>query len=177
MALGRRTLLLLPFFVFAILVAIVPTVALGDHDSNNVFNARIVGINEVPAINTGFSGTVRLVLFADHIDFTLNYSGADSTVIQAHIHIGQTAVNGAVSAFYCGPAGGPAKVTCPGGPNGTVTGTITAADVLNVPAQGVAAFDLAGLEKMIRAGVTYSNVHTVNHPGGEIRDQNRTRDD
>lgn len=174
MGLGRRTLFLVPFFAFAILVAVVPTVALGDRDTDNVFHARLTGIGEVPAINSNFSGTVRLVLSADKIDFTLSYSGADSAVIQSHIHIGQAGVNGAVSVFLCGPAA-PAKQTCPS-PSGTVTGTLTAADVLNVPAQGVAAGDLAGLEKMIRAGVTYSNVHTANHPGGEIRDQNRASD-
>lgn len=81
---------------------------------------------------------------------------------QAHIHIGQTAINGGVSAFFCGDP----KPACPQDTSGApVTGTIVAADVIEPEAaQGVAAGQLDLLIQALRAGVTYANVHTTNHP-------------
>jgi hypothetical protein len=52
-----------------------------------------------------------------------------------------------------------------------VTGTIVSSDILAVPAQGIAAGDLASVLKAMRAGLTYANVHTTNFPNGEIRGQ------
>jgi hypothetical protein len=52
-----------------------------------------------------------------------------------------------------------------------VTGTIAAADVHAIPAQGLSADDFADLLRVIRAGATYANVHTVAFPAGEIRGQ------
>jgi hypothetical protein len=74
-----------------------------------------------------------------------------------------------VAAFLCGGGGKPA---CPPA-GGTITGTITAADVVAIPTQNLAAGDLASLMKAIRAGVAYVNVHTTNFPSGEIRGQIR----
>ena len=135
-----------------------------------VINEVLSGFEEVPAIVSTGNAEFHAKISADEsqIQYQLSISDLTSTVIQAHIHIGQAGVNGAVSAFLCGPAA-PAHSTCP--QSGTVTGTITAADVLNVPAQGVPAGDLADLIKAIRAGTAYVNVHTADHPGGEIRSQ------
>ena len=72
-----------------------------------------------------------------------------------------------VTIFFCGGGGRP---NCPGA-SGTVTGTITALDVLPVPAQGIAGGDLDAVLRGMRAGVTYANMHTAAHPGGEIRGQ------
>jgi len=149
-------LLFLPSLVFA-------------HNTHK-FHETLTGYQEVPAIVSDATGSVKLTISKDEtsIAYVLDYSGFDSTVIQAHIHIAQRGVNGTVSVFLCGPAA-PAHTTCP--QSGTVTGTITAADVLNTPAQGVAAGQLDRFIEAIRAGVTYANVHTANHPGGEIRVQ------
>ena len=50
---------------------------------------------------------------------------------------------------------------------------ITSANILALPAQGIAAGEFAEVVKAIRAGVTYANVHTAAFPGGEIRGQIR----
>lgn len=109
--------------------------------------------------------------------YTETFSGLTSSVLQSHIHFAQPGVNGSVVVFLCtnlgnGPAGTPA---CPAG-GGTVTGTITAASVLSVPAQHITAGDFAAVLNFIRAGDGYANVHTMNFPGGEIRGQIKTDD-
>ena len=102
------------------------------------------------------------------ITFKLDYSGLSGPPLFAHIHVGQRNVAGAVSVFFCGGGGKPA---CPSSPSGSVSGTIVAADVLGPAMQGVAAGDLAALEKGIKLGVAYANMHTTQSPGGEIRGQ------
>ena len=79
----------------------------------------------------------------------------------AHIHIGSRATNGGVSAFLCAP--------CP--QQGTVTGTITPADVVGPAGQGIGPGEFEKLVRAIRAGHAYANVHTARWPGGEIRGQ------
>jgi hypothetical protein len=48
---------------------------------------------------------------------------------------------------------------------------VTSADVVAVPAQGIAAGDLAEVIRAIRVGKGYANVHTTTYPGGEVRGQ------
>src|SRR5437667_2610642 len=55
--------------------------------------------------------------------------------------------------------------------NPHVTDTITAADVLAVPEQGITGGDFSDLLRILKSGNAYVNVHTVNHLGGEIRGQ------
>jgi hypothetical protein len=52
-----------------------------------------------------------------------------------------------------------------------VTGTITAANVLALPAQNVPAGDFDALVAALRSDSAYGNIHTTNFPGGEIRGQ------
>ena len=108
----------------------------------------------------------------ESLDYTLTYGGLSSHVQQAHIHFGQKSVNGGIVVFLCtnlgnGPAGTQA---CP--ESGTVSGTITSAQVgAGAAAQGITTGEFAELVDAIRAGVAYVNVHTDNHTGGEIRGQ------
>ena len=57
---------------------------------------------------------------------------------------------------------------CPN-PNGTVTGTITAASVIGPTAQGVAVGNFAAVLAALQSDTAYGNVHTQNFPAGEIR--------
>lgn len=138
--------------------------------------ASLDGYQEVPAVSTTGSGAFRAVVTraGDGFGYRMSYSALEGDVLQAHIHLGQPAVNGGVSVFLCsnlgnGPAGTPA---CPP-PPATVTGTIDAADVIGPAGQGIAPGELAELLQAMRAGVTYANVHTSKFPGGEIRGQIR----
>lgn len=147
----------------------VATVAIahGGGQRHGGLKANLSGYQETPSIISPATGRFKAKINGSQIDYTLSYSGFTSPVHFAHIHLGQFGVAGGVAAFLCGGGGKPA---CPQG-SGEVSGTIAAADVQAIPAQGLAAGDIAGLIDAIRHGVTYANVHTDNFAGGEIRGQ------
>jgi hypothetical protein len=139
-----------------------------------VISEFLSGYEEVPAISTQGNGEFHARISNDEneIQYVLSYSDLQGDVLQSHIHVGQAGVNGGISVFLCtnlgnGPAG---TQLCPAAP-ATITGTITAADVIGPAGQGVAAGEFAELIRAIRAGVTYVNVHSTLFPGGEIRSQ------
>ena len=102
------------------------------------------------------------------ITFKLDYADLTGPPGAAHIHVGQKGVNGGVSVFFCGGGGKPA---CPASNSGSVSGTITAADVVGPTAQGFAVGDITPVIAALRAGFTYANMHTAKFPAGEIRGQ------
>jgi CHRD domain len=174
-----RTLffILAPLLLVGVLVA--PTLARSDDE----FRARLRGYQEVPSISTPASGRFRAEIGPGPvINFRLTYQNIQN-VFMAHIHLGQRAVNGGISAFLCGPG----HQVCPP-TGGTVTGTITAADVIGPATQGIEAGEINELIAAMKAGVTYANVHTTDgvdtvggnpeppgppgdFPAGEIRGQ------
>ena len=89
-----------------------------------------------------------------------------------HIHLAQRHVPGVVVAFLCGGGG---KPPCPS-PGGTVSGTITAADIVGPAEQGIAPGEFGEVVRALRAGATYVNVHSELFPAGEIRGQIRRAD-
>jgi len=150
------------------LLASLTTVAFSDEEGRGALKAGLNGYQEVPSVSTIGSGSFQGQLSADgtSIAYTLSYSDLEgATTFAAHIHLGQVGVAGGVSAFLCGGGG---KPVCPN-TGGTVSGTIVASDIVGPVSQGIAAGELSELINAIRAGVTYANVHTDKHPGGEIR--------
>jgi hypothetical protein len=159
----------------ALLTMVVAPVAAGD-DGGTV-TTRLIGYNETPlTINSAASGEFTAKVRADGtaIDYELTYRDLSSAVQQAHIHFGRPAISGMIVLFLCTnlapPAGVPTPQACPNAP-ATITGTLTAADVIARPAQGIdgGAAGLAEMLKAFRAGAAYANVHTANLPTGEIR--------
>jgi len=134
------------------------------------FSARLVGVNEVPPINTDGRANFQMAIRPGAITFSLTFSGLSSPLAVAHTHFGVPKVNGGVMIFLCGGGGQPA---CPATTSGTITGTITAANVVGPTTQGVAAGDLDTALELLRAGFSYANMHTTNFPSGEIRGQVR----
>jgi hypothetical protein len=152
------------------LVAVLANVALAQDEGGggHSFGAKLDGYQETPTISSTATGFLALHLDSSgtSLTYTLTYTALQGgTAIGAHIHIGRPGIAGAVAAFLCGGGG---KPVCPP-TGGTVTGTITAADVLAIPAQGLAANDFAALLRAIRSNATYVNVHSVTFPAGEIR--------
>ena len=130
------------------------------------FSAELSGYSETPALNSTGSGTVTLKIASNAISFTLSYANLSGPPAVAHIHIGQPGVAGNVSFFLCGGGGKPA---CPASTSGTITGTVTATDILGPTVQGFAPGDLDAVVAAIEHGVAYANMHTAKFPAGEIR--------
>jgi hypothetical protein len=137
--------------------------------------SRLQGYAEVPSVATSAIGRFRATI-REHdaaIDYELSYTGLEGDVRQAHIHLGQMSVNGGVMVFLCQTEFNPDPTglapTCV--QDGTVTGTVTAANVIGPAGQGVDAAEFAELVRAIRAGVAYANVHTSKYASGEVRGQ------
>lgn len=142
--------------------------------TDQTVKAQLQGFNEVPAISSsGFGEFTAKLRGEDAIDFELTYVDLEAPALFAHIHLGQRNVNGGVSVFLCGGGGRPACPTI----SGSVSGTIIAADVIGPAGQGIAPGEFSELMAAIRSGVTYANVHTTKHPGGEIRGQIHDEDE
>jgi hypothetical protein len=156
----------------AILVALAGTslalAARRDDGNGQRFAAHLIGYNEVPSLNTPGHAELALTVTSSTISFTLTYADLTGPPGAAHIHVGQPGVNGGVSVYFCGGGG---KPPCPPSNSGTVTGSISAADVVGPVAQGFTPGDIAPVIAALRAGFTYANMHTAKFPGGEIRGQ------
>ena len=139
--------------------------------------AKLSGFQEnLPKLTNG-AGSFDATISGGKLSYKLTYSGLSSPAFMAHIHFGQTAVNGGVFLWLCGsttapgPAGTP---NCPAG-GGTVSRTgVSAADIQTVAGQNLSAGDFAGALRVLQSGDAYANVHTTTFPGGEIRGQIRT---
>jgi len=166
--------------------------AVADDDHNGdrqkrVFRAKLVGLNEVPSVSTGASGTFYAVLNKEETELTywLSFSDLTAPTSQAHIHFGQHHTNGGISVWLCeGSIQAPTASTPACGPAGSTAGQVTAgvltsAEVIGPAGQGIAATEFAELIAAMRAGAAYANVHSVSpttppgvqFPGGEIRGQ------
>lgn len=127
------------------------------------------GAEEVPANDSPARGLTKYQLSPDGTELSYRLIVANiENVLQAHIHVGPAGQNGPVVAFLYPDA--PPAVLIPGRFDGVLaTGTITAED-LRGPLAGQ---PLSALIAEMDAGNTYTNVHTSQFPGGEIRGQIR----
>jgi CHRD domain len=167
MRLLKRSGVIVPLLALAAILIGLPAEALGKDDGRN-FSARLIGLNEVPSINSQGTATLKLTLHSASIDFELKYQNLVANPTVAHIHFGQERTNGGVVVFFCGGGG---QAACPAATSGTVSGTIVASNVVALPAQGIAAGDLGAVLRAIRVGASYANIHNATFPGGEIRGQ------
>jgi hypothetical protein len=171
----RRWFSALIFAIPAVLA--IATIAVADDGRRDFRSDTLTGYQEaapVPISTTG-TGTFEASLNSagDVISFTLTYSDLEGGAVSAaHIHFGQRGVSGGVIAFLCG--GGTKPTACP--TSGTVTGTITMADIIGPNGQGIEAGSFAEAVRALRAGMVYANVHTARWPSGEIRGQINDRD-
>jgi hypothetical protein len=167
----------------AMVIAVATTglIASGDQGPRN-FSEVLTGLKEAPAIvTTSGSGTFNATLNKDgtEIEYELTFSDLESNITQSHIHIGYPQNSGNIVLWLCDSATGTVSpfastpLCTQNNPadarNGVVTGTLTAAEVTALPANGSPTWD--EVVSLIRGGRTYVNIHTVTIPAGEIRSQ------
>jgi hypothetical protein len=139
------------------------------------FAAKLNGFNEVPSVVTKGVGKFQAKLAADGeaIVYELRFD-TQGTPTQAHIHVGQRHTNGGVAVFLCQTSTNPDPTgLAPDCAGDSVSGTITAANVIGPASQGVGEGDLKGLLRAMRAHSTYVNLHSDQFPAGELRGQIR----
>jgi hypothetical protein len=140
-------------------------------DRNATYGAWLVGSNEVPSVETDAFGFAVFRVGIDErsrvgpderwIDYWLVVADIDD-VTESHIHKGPPDLNGNVVAYLFGPAQEPVTKT------GLLSaGTLTDGDMI------WPLTDVAGMVEQMRAENVYVNVHTTEHPAGEIRGQIR----
>src|ERR1700730_13748300 len=112
------------------------------------FHAVFSVFNEVGAIFSPGRATLELELNrADQtLSFVLKYSGLSAPVTQSHIHFGKVHMAGGVMVFFCSnlASAPPGTQPCPAS-GGTVTGTLSAANVVGPSTQGVPAGDFQAI--------------------------------
>jgi hypothetical protein len=113
------------------------------------FSASLGGENEVPPINTGGTAAFEMTI-QDTITFSLTFSGLSSPLTVAHLHFAPSKVAGGVMIFLCGGGNQPA---CPAATEGTITGTITAANVTGPGGQGITPGDLDSALEAVRGTI------------------------
>lgn len=136
---------------FKALLAALPVVlfAASSLGATHTYHFRMDGSQGAPPVATSATGlcTVTLDDIASQVSASCTYSGLTSNANNAHIHSGAPGLNGGLVV----------TLTFTPATSGTATAT-------NAPISG------PNLTAMI-AGNTYVNVHSVNHPDGEIRGQ------
>jgi uncharacterized protein (TIGR03118 family) len=105
------------------------------------------GASEVPPITTTATGTGSLTLIGNQVLYAVSYSGLAGAATGAHIHGPADATQPAPILVF---------LNTPSGTSGSISGTVSL-----TPAE------LADL----LAGMTYINIHSTVHQGGEIRGQ------
>jgi hypothetical protein len=163
----KRLLVFLAVLTFSATVC--PGVDKADDSDGNHGNLKAVlsGYEEVPPISTTGNGSLIMKLKdPGTLEFTLFFSDLKGSATAAQIGFGQPGVKGGTIASLCGDGGKPACVS-----GQEFTGTITAADILNLSAQGISAGDFESALRAIQSGNTYVNVLSDQWTEGEIRGQ------
>jgi hypothetical protein len=132
------------------------------------FVAQLTGAQEVPALKTKATGNATFVVSPD--GKTISYEVKVNNIIDitmAHIHLAAAGKNGPV-AVWLYPVTGPPPALKPGTYSGILAdGKITAKSLVG-PLKGN---PLSALIKDMETGKSFVNVHTMQHPAGEIRGQ------
>lgn len=139
---------------------VLPATATAAPVRTNLFIAHLVGWQETPPNDSAAQGEVVMHVNADGtVSYKLIVANINN-VFMAHIHVAPRGVPGPIRQWLY-PVSGPPPQLLPGRTDGILAeGTFTPTPEL-----------LAAIEN----GDAYVNVHTLLHPGGEIRGQLRAQ--
>jgi hypothetical protein len=142
----------------------------GSHDDGAEFEARLSGAEEVPPVVTDTTGKVEIKFNDDETSAEYELTVRKGVrVTQSHIHCAAKGVNGPIVVFLAGFHSRGWDVDG----RWVENATFTDANVMP-PASPACTHVITNLRELaaaIRAGDAYVNVHTVAHPGGEVRGQ------
>jgi hypothetical protein len=171
------------FLLLVLLVTVLSVATAASDDDVSTFRASLRGLNEVPPVATQATGSFTATLSSDGsmLSYTVTYKDLNAQILFSHIHFGFPKEATGIMVFLCGPAAGatggppagfPNPPACPDTTSGTVSGTITAANVIGPNSQGITpGTDFAKVVQAMREGAAYVNVHSSRSPSGEIRGQ------
>ena len=143
---------------------LVATTTTQSYAQNEKYRAKLDGNNEVPAVNTTSEGVINFKTKNGMMTWKMNVTGiTDATGV--HIHQGKIGENGDIVVDLLKVSKHKDK-----GSGMIMRGNVTDS-VLTGPMAGQT---LADLQTAMTSGDTYVNVHTDDHPDGEIRGQLET---
>lgn len=132
---------------------------------SSIFAAVLLGENEVPPVETDAAGLA--VFDLDEVAGTLEYRVYVANlegITESHIHKGPPGFNGNAVVYLLRPRDDPVSIT-----GLLAAGTVTESDLFGVLGrEGFGSF-----VENLRTENLYVNVHTEEHPAGEIRGQIR----
>jgi hypothetical protein len=122
------------------------------------FETDLSGAQEVPPVMTEGVGEAKFESDGMRVDYELKWDDLTTPAFAAHIHCGAVGVNGPVGVTLFAGAG-------------ETEGEVEAAFSAPDPGNGCGWEDLSDVLGAMATGGAYVNVHTTQHPGGEIRGQ------
>ena len=135
--------------------------ALGQTGGGEAYSAWLTGENQLPPVETDAYGFAVFRVAPDEtsIDYWLVVADIENAA-ESHIHKGPPDLNGNVVAYLFGPAEEPVTKT-----GLLASGTLTDGEMI------WPLTDVPGMAEQMRRENVYVNVHTAEHPAGEIRGQ------
>jgi hypothetical protein len=143
--------------------------------SGQQFRAKMTGDQEVPLVNTDATGTIRLSANPqqkDALNYDLTITNLNGAVTGAHIHMGVRGNNGPIVANLNTPGTSAASASSSSGQGSAMTSNSVSGIITSIDLKGpLAGKQISDLVRLIQDGRAYANVHTEQHPNGEIRGQ------
>ncbi len=125
-----------------------------------IYKASLSGANERPNANTSAAtGTATYTLTGNSLSYIVTVSGLTGPATLSHLHVGSAAVAGPVVVPYVTGSVASGNVTA-----GTV-------DLSQPVSNGTTSITGDSLKVLLNTGNAYTNVHTSQFGGGEIRGQ------
>jgi hypothetical protein len=121
--------------------------------------ATLSGTNESPAVSTAATGSAVYTLTGNILTYTLTVNNLTATATSSHIHAAPAGSNGSVIVPF---------VTAPVGSGVVTSGSI---DLSQPISNGTTSISGDSLRTLLNSGGAYTNVHTSQFKGGEIRGQ------
>jgi len=134
----------------------------------------MIGANEVPAVASGAEARASFEMDDGVIHYKLRMRKPIKQAFMAHIHAANVGVNGPIVVWLFGTPPAASNPPIDFGRRAVVAeGDIHASDLVG-PLAGKTLDDLMAL---LNSGGAYVNMHTIAHPGGEIRAQVTSEED